>query len=169
MVGAREQATGVAARIAHQVGIRHDQIVVASPLDRIEIPDDGDVTRLAATARFRCNPVAIVVVELVPGRIGHEWVRAVLGGLRAEQVRFAVPAERLIAQRRLTISALGGVDAVDLTDASGCEAPDEALQVGVPIASIDGHPASPALWAATVLAAHHRSDTTVDRNSVATR
>ena len=162
VVGVRDHALDVAAGLATELGIHPNDVVIAAPVAPIVIPTQLESTRLAAAARYRCKPVAIVVVELVPGRIGHEWARAVLNGLRAEQVRFAVSADRPVAQQRLTIAALGGVDALDLMNVTDCPNPEHSLDLGIPIVTIDGRPATPEMWAATVLAAHHRSDSMVD-------
>ena len=43
-----------------------------------------------------------------------------------------------------------------------CPNPEHSLDLGIPIVTIDGRPATPEMWAATVLAAHHRSDSMVD-------
>ena len=123
--------------------------------------------RLAATTRFRCTPVAVIVVELVPGRQGHEWVRAVLDGLRAEQVRLAVDTSRFVANQFLSVGAVGGVDVIDLLDATDHHDPSEALGLAGPVATLDGRPATAELWAATVLSAVLSARAaTVDRSGV---
>lgn len=169
IVGGRDEAIEVAEMLARQLRIDPDEVLLASPQAPIEIPSHVDATRLAATARYRCTPLAIVVVELVPGRLGHEWARTVLAGLRAEQVRFATATDRVVSQQQLAIAAVGGVDAVDLVDATSCPRPEAMLDLGVPVATIDGRRAGPEMWAATVLASNHRAAGTVDRSAAATR
>ena len=118
-----EVAGGLAARL----GIPTDEVIVASPPADVVVPTPEDAMRLAATTRYRCAPVAVIVLELVPGRQGHEWVRVVLDGLRSEQVRLAADTTRLIAHQHLSIAAVGGVDVIDLLGASEHPAPDDAL------------------------------------------
>ncbi len=138
-------------------------MIVASPPDDLVVPTADEALRLAASARFRCTPLAVVVLELLPGRLGHEWVRAVLDGLRAEQVRFAADTGRLVAHQHLSVAAIGGVDAIDLLDANLHPEPELAIGLSAPIATIDGRPASPEMWAATIIASGR--GVAIDRSS----
>lgn len=160
VVGAKVEALQVAARIAAQLGVPADEVVVAAPSAPASIPTPDDIVRFAATVRFKCNPVAIVAVELVAGRLGHDWARAVLGGLQAEQVRFAVAAADA-GHGPHVLTALGGAHAVDLLAVDAAD-PEDALSLGVPVATLDGRPASPELWAAASLAAQLREAPMVD-------
>ena len=169
VIGSRTEALEVAGGLAARLGIPTDDVIVASPPADVVVPTPEDAMRLAATTRYRCAPVAVIVLELVPGRQGHEWVRVVLDGLRAEQVRLAADTTRLIAHQHLSIAAVGGVDVIDLLGAAEHPAPDDALQLPTPVASIDGRPATPELWAATVLAGRATSGATVDRSGVTGR
>lgn len=169
VIGSRTEALEVAGGLAARLGIPTDEVIVASPPADVVVPTPEDAMRLAATTRYRCAPVAVIVLELVPGRQGHEWVRVVLDGLRAEQVRLAADTTRLIAHQHLSIAAVGGVDVIDLLGASEHPAPDDALHLPTPIASIDGRPATPELWAATVLASRATTGATVDRSGVTGR
>ena len=58
---------------------------------------------------------------------------------------------------------------IDLLGAAEHPAPDDALHLPTPIASIDGRPATPELWAATVLAGRATTGATVDRSGVTGR
>ncbi len=169
VIGSRTEALEVAGGLAARLGIPTDEVIVASPPADVVVPTPEDAMRLAATTRYRCAPVAVIVLELVPGRQGHEWVRVVLDGLRSEQVRLAADTTRLIAHQHLSIAAVGGVDVIDLLGASEHPAPDDALHLPTPIASIDGRPATPELWAATVLAGRATTGATVDRSGVTGR
>ena len=169
VIGSRTEALEVAGGLAARLGIPTDDVIVASPPADVVVPTPEAAMRLAATTRYRCAPVAVIVLELVPGRQGHEWVRVVLDGLRSEQVRLAADTTRLIAHQHLSIAAVGGVDVIDLLGASEHPAPDDALQLPTPIASIDGRPATPELWAATVLAGRATTGATVDRSGVTGR
>lgn len=163
IVGTRSDAARVAGALAERCGIPTDDVIVASPPDDLVVPTADEALRLAASTRFRCTPLAVVVVELLPGRQGHEWVRAVLDGLRAEQVRFAADTGRLVASQHLSVAAIGGVDAIDLLDANLQPEPELAIGLSAPIATIDGRPASPEMWAATVLASGRGA--AIDRSS----
>ncbi|MFN8051674.1 MAG: hypothetical protein U0Q22_09575 [Acidimicrobiales bacterium] len=169
VVGNRIDALQVAGRLAVTLGIAPDDVIVAAPGADIVVPSVDDTMRLAATTRYRCNPVAIIAVELVAGRVGHDWARAVLDGLRAEQVRLAADTTRLLTQLHLSVAALGGVDVVDLLNAASHPEAASVIELGTPVATIDGRPATPEMWAATVLAGHLRETSTVDRFATGTR
>lgn len=153
VVGARAEALRVAGALAAAIGVRPDDVVVASPAADLVIPTTEEALHLAASTRRRCAPLAVIVVEVVPGRQGHEWARVVLDGLRAEQVRLAVDTAAFVAHPHLGIAALGGVDVVDLVAAADVPDPAAALVIDTPIGTIDGRAATPEMWAATVLAA----------------
>lgn len=160
VVGARVEALQTASRIAAELGVPADEVVVAAPSAPASMPTDEDTVRFAASVRFRCRPVAVVAVELVAGRLGHDWARAVLAGLRAEQVRFAVSAADA-SHGSHVLAALGGAQAIDLLAVDAAE-PADALGLGVPVATLDGRPATPELWAAATLAAQLREAAMVD-------
>ena len=169
VVGNRIDALQVAGRLASSLGIATDDVIVAAPSADIVVPSEADAMRLAATTRYRCNPTAVIAVELVAGRLGFEWARAVLDGLQAEQVHLATDTARLMSQHHLTVAALGGVDVIDLLNTSSSDAPEAALELGTPVATIDGRPATAEMWAATVLAARLRATSTVDRFAMSGR
>jgi len=156
VVGGRDEAAIVCARLATVLGIPAESVIVAAPQADLRIPSQVEVSRLAASARYEVTPVAVVMVELQPGREGHVWARVVLDGLGADQIRMAADTDRLLAQQHLSIAAIGGVDVIDLLEASVHEGPEEILEMGIPIATIDGRPATAELWAATVLASRLR-------------
>lgn len=160
VVGARVEALQAAARIAEQLGVPADDVVVAAPSAPASVPTEEDTVRFAASVRFRCRPVAVVAVELVAGRLGHDWARAVLAGLQAEQVRFAVSAAEA-SHGSHVLAALGGAQAVDLVAVDAAD-PTDALDLGVPVATLDGRVATPELWAAATLAAQLREAAMVD-------
>lgn len=173
VVGARGEALRAAGRIAAGLGIGTDDVIVAAPAPEVVVPSAEDAMRLAATTRYRCNPVAVIVLELVPGRLGHEWVRVVLDGLRPEQIRFAADLTRLLSHQHLSVAAIGGVDALDLLDVTAHPSPTDALVLPTPVGTLDGRPASADLWAATYLAAALRGDgsgiPTIDRSAAVAR
>ena len=156
VVGARAEALGVAGSLAAAIGLPADDVIVATPSVDLVVPTADEAMRLAASTRFRCTPVAVIVVEVIPGRQGHEWARVVLDGLRPEQVRYAVDTAALVGQQHRTIAAIGGVDVIDLLGAAEHPDPTAALDATAPIGTIDGRAATPEMWAATVLAARVR-------------
>lgn len=166
VIGARHEALETAGRLAERLGVPTDDVIVASPPADVVLPTPDEAMRLAATTRYRCAPVAVIVLELVPGRQGHEWVRVVLDGLRAEQVRLAADTTRFLAHQHLSIAAVGGVDVIDLLGTTSHPSPADALDLPTPVGSLDGRPATPELWAATVLASPSVSAPTVDRSGV---
>ena len=150
IVGNDEAAHRVATSTASSLGIEADEVVVASPHDPHRLPTAGELTQLARALADR-GPRSILVIELVAGIAGHEWARAVISGLRPARVNLAIDAGCGYDELRRTVTALGGIDAIDLLDVAASHHAEELLEMNIPIATLDGRDASPALWAATVL------------------
>jgi hypothetical protein len=69
------------------------------------------------------------------------------------QVRYAAPAWRSPDEHGARIEAVAQVDAVDLVDLDAAEEPSAFLGMSPSVATLDGRPVSPGLWAAYLLAA----------------
>jgi hypothetical protein len=161
VVGAAADALAVARGLAGA----HTPIVLASPDAAAGTLADEDVTVLAdveAAADLRAGaitgrarrigtPHQIVVVDAGTGTRGLAWARRVLDVLEPGHVRLAVRAGESTDDVRATADLLDGVVALDVVTDGAPVAVDELLEIGVPVGSVGGWPASPALWAALTL------------------
>ena len=166
VVGEDDEARRAASTMAAAMGIDVDQVVVASPHDLNSLPTGAELAQVMSLLH-RQGSASILVVELEPGIAGHAWARAVIDGVRPSRVDLATDAEIGFDQVRRTVIALGGVDAIDLLDVATSHSAEELLEMNIPIATLDGRPATPALWAATVLSRPGASvvgDEGLDRN-----
>ncbi|HSL57423.1 MAG TPA: hypothetical protein VK866_06240, partial [Acidimicrobiales bacterium] len=158
VVGDLAAARSVAASLAPRFGVDPDGVVVATQITPAEVPrwmridDPATAATRAASWRDR-HRSAVVAVELVPGADGHAAAAAVLAALAPDQVRLVVPAWRDPTELDVKSAALGGLDVVDLVELDQASDPEAFLDGHLPVGSLDGRPASPELWAATLLAA----------------
>ena len=93
----------------------------------------------------------LVVVSVMPGMDGHRWAAETLAAIAPAQIRLAVAGWRPIDRVAQTLAGIGGVDVIDLVSLDGATAPKTFLRLGVPVASIDGQPATATLWAALLV------------------
>jgi hypothetical protein len=126
------------------------------------VPDVEAAARLRAgaiTGRARrvATPHRIVVVDAGTGTRGLAWARRVVDVLEPDHVRLAVHAGQAGDDVRATADLLDDVVALDVVTGDGdAVAVDDLLAIGVPVGSVGGWPASPALWAALTLEGTNR-------------
>ncbi len=78
--------------------------------------------------------------------IAAEWVRDMVGALDATAVWAVVDATRRPKDVRRWIAAIGGVDGIVAHDVAATSEPGELLQLGAPVAYLDGMHATGAAW-----------------------
>lgn len=90
-----------------------------------------------------------VVVVDAPVTAGDDgWVRSITEALGATAIWAAVDATRKLADTARHLETMGRVDALAVYAASVCSDPAGVLALDVPVALLDGRPATPAAWAA---------------------
>ncbi len=163
IVGARGDAVNAAVGVARSIGQLASDVLVAAPSAQAVAPEHMAATVRATVRqrerRGRTGPTVVVVV-VEPGRDGHRWATALLSILDAAQTRLALAGWRPVERLEQTIIGLGGVDAIDVVDLESAEHPDLLLDLGVPVATIDGEPATVEAWVA-VLASQDPTDVVV--------
>jgi len=154
IVGPRGDAVEVAVALAQAWGRAPSEVLVAAPTDPGVTPETiGQVVAESCrrrTHRGQSGP-ALVAVAVMPGTEGHRWAATTLRAIAPAQVRLAVAGWRPLDRVAQTLAGLGSVDAVDLVALDGAAAPEAFLRLGVPVASVDGLPATPAMWAALLV------------------
>lgn len=154
VVGPRGDAVEAAVALATAWGRAPSEVLVAAPTDPGVTPATIGMVVAESVRRRRQRgqdgPV-LVAVAVMPGPDGHRWAAETLGAIGPSQIRLAVAGWRPIERVAQTLAGIGGVDVVDLVALDGASAPEAFLRLGVPIATVDGHPSTPALWAALLV------------------
>jgi hypothetical protein len=154
IVGPRGDAVEVAIGLAQAWGRAPSEVMVAAPTDPGVTPATIGIVVAESTRRRQQRSQAgptIVVVSVMPGMDGHRWAAETLAAIAPTQVRLAVAGWRPIDRVAQTLAGIGGVDVIDLVSLDGATAPEAFLRLGVPVASIDGQPATATLWAALLV------------------
>jgi hypothetical protein len=115
---------------------------------------NGAVIKLADRAEFRLRNRSVgnrpsrtvVVVPSEPGDPG-EWTVDVLDRLDPELVYGIIPATRKSEDVASWAMALGGLDALALTDVERTVSPAAVLRLGIPVGLLDGRDATAEAWA----------------------
>lgn len=161
VVGDVEHAVTTARRLAERQGAPASAAgVLLAPDLRARDSSRVVITSLALVEEHRerwarREGTTFVAVALDPGDAGRAWAQEALHALSPAQIRYAAPAWRCADELQERISSLGSVDCVDLVDLDQATEPAEFLTLRRPVATIDGRPVTPELWAAHVVAARH--------------
>jgi hypothetical protein len=154
VAGELAPAQALAGRLAAAVGVDPGRILVAAPgAAGVEVPADRRISGpTAAERRARRMHVAdvphiVVVAAPVDGASG-EWAAATARALRATAVWAVVDCTRKAADLARHLRSLDRVDALAGHAAGASDDPATVLGLGLPVAYLDGHPATPSAWAA---------------------
>ena len=159
VVGSRGDAIEVAVSLAQSIGRAASEVMLAAPGDASVTPalmaGIVEASMRRRIDRGLTGPV-FVAVAVTPGIEGHRFAADVLERLRPSQTRLAVAGWRPLDRIAQTMAGLGGpdgggIDTLDLLEAQGAPTPEAFLRLGVPVATIDGEPATTAMWAAILL------------------
>jgi len=152
VVGDAADALAVAEGLAAAAGGDPADVLVATPDPTdlrpawLTVTGADDAARRAARWHGS-GRLTVVAVVLQPGLDGLAWARDVLGALRADQVRLAVPGWRRPDELAPRLMGLGCVHAIDVCEP--VEWPNAAgfLGLPIPVATIAGRPATVEVWA----------------------
>ena len=152
VVGAREAALLLARQIIAELGLDPDGLIIASTgYKGRAIPAERRMATIDAAAearrswRRRRRPT-VVAVDASSGRSG-EWTRRIIDTLEPTAVWGAVDATRKPEDIFEWSEQLGGFDAVGVSNIDQTVSPAAVLQCGIPVARLDGRPATPLQWA----------------------
>lgn len=110
------------------------------------ITEIGQLSTRADRWRKRTTPT-IAVVDAPMTVKAARWNRQALATLDAEAVWLVVPATRKTDDVAKWASRLGRTDGLVVTDVDASSDPASVLQLGFPVAWLDGRPATPGAWA----------------------
>jgi hypothetical protein len=158
IVGDLDRALECAGALADREGIDLDTVVVASQARhrrgvsaRHLVASPEVAADLAERSRRLPHPLIVAMhapVSAEPDR----WATRMLAALAPTAVWGVAPATHKSEDLAAWADGLGGLDALALEDLSATTSPADVLAAGIPVASLDGRHATPALWAALIAA-----------------
>jgi hypothetical protein len=158
IAGDLDRALECAGTLADREGIDLDTVVVASQARhrrgvaaRQLVASPDEAADLAERSRRLPHPLIVALhapVSAEPDR----WATRVLAALAPTAVWGVASATHKSEDLAAWADGLGGFDALALEDLSATTSPADALAAGIPVASLDGRHATPALWAALIAA-----------------
>lgn len=154
-VGARPVA--LARILAAEHGIDPDTVVIATEQELGNgVPawsqiTDGPTAQERRRSWRRRDHVSFVAVSVTTMTAATEWTNMMLDHLEPTQVWAVANAGWKAEDVSAWAQRLGGVDVLAIERLDETVSPASLLEVGVPVARIDGEPASPARWAELLL------------------
>jgi hypothetical protein len=158
IAGELDRALECAAALADRQGIDLDTIVVASQArhrrgvaSRQLVASPDEAADLAERSR-RLPHSLIVALHAPVSAEPDRWATRMLAALAPTAVWGVAGATHKTEDLAAWADGLGGFDALALEDISATTSPADVLGAGIPVASLDGRHATPALWAALIAA-----------------
>ncbi len=155
IAGAGPRAHSLASGLAAQVGSDPSETAIATPSPAIarRVPSGlslrGSEEAAERAPGWRRSRVAMVALDAaLDGDL--TWARHVLAALRPTAVWGLVDAWAKPDDIRSWAVRLGGIDALAVENVGATSSPATSLLAGIPVALLDGAPASAARWAALV-------------------
>jgi hypothetical protein len=156
IAGPAVEAMRAARQLCDRLHLDRDAILAAGFPDGTVDPEHvidqrwQAAARAAAVRSARQQP-AIVAVATDGGTADDPWLQGVIGALAADQLWLVVDATRKPTDSRLLLARVGRADALVVTGAAETTSPASVWELGVPVASIDGRPASRGAWAVLLI------------------
>jgi hypothetical protein len=158
IAGELDRALECAAALADREGIDLDTIVVASQArhrrgvaSRHLVASPDEAADLAERSRRLPHPL-IVAIHAPVSAESDRWATRMLAALAPTAVWGVASATHKSEDLAAWADGLGGFDALAVEDLSATTSPADVLATGIPVASLDGRHATPALWAALIAA-----------------
>lgn len=152
IIGDLAGAVSVARTVLAMWRLDADVMAVAGPNTSglpgsCRLTGQADAGRWAARLRTGDTPgIVIVEADLDARTIG--WVRSIVTAVGATAVWTVIDATRKTADSARWLESIGHVDALTVHSTSGTSDPASVLSLGLPVALVDGQPATPHTWAA---------------------
>jgi hypothetical protein len=153
LLGDRSAAMALAGELATELLLNPERIHLATTARGIAtIPPERRIASVSAASALRAEardadePV-IVVIDSPVGRAAVGWAANLLRVLEPGAVWAVVDAARKPEDVRVWAERVGGIDALAVRGLDETESPAAVLRAGIPVARLDGHPASALRWA----------------------
>jgi hypothetical protein len=155
LVGPLTEAMKIASILADELRIPQRAVWVVDPTDRggfdQVIRGPRDAARHADSMCLQETP-SIVVVDTAPDDtlIGDDvsWCAEILAAVAPQAVWALIDASRKTADVAAELERLGRVDALAVYSVTKTSSPATVWDLDIPVALLDGRPASPGVWAA---------------------
>jgi hypothetical protein len=145
-------STGVARDLATELAIDPESVVVVSQANDRGLPPWLHVADASTAAQrrrswWRRDRVTVVAVESCEGMEEAAWARGVVDALEPTLTWGVVDATRKPEDVAAWAERVGAVDAIALENVRATVSPASILNLGIPIARLDGRRATPERWA----------------------
>ncbi len=157
VVGEGEGAWDAAVQVVNTLGIEERALVYltggAAPT---KIPTARRITSLdqipSRLDRWRRRTTPTVAVVDAPMTVkAASWNRKAMTALKPDAVWAVASATRKAADVARWIDRIGRTDGLVITDVDASSDPASVLELGVPVAWLDGRPATPGAWAGLIV------------------
>ncbi|HET9186728.1 MAG TPA: hypothetical protein VFN80_02145 [Acidothermaceae bacterium] len=153
VVGEGESAWDAALQVARSMGLDEKSLAYltsgGAPAKIAPARRISDLEQLQVRLdRWRKRTTATIVVVDAPMSVrAAAWSRKAIGALGASAVWLVVPATRKTEDVAHWAERLGVIDGLVVTDVDASSDPASVLQLNIPVAWLDGRPATPGAWA----------------------
>jgi flagellar biosynthesis GTPase FlhF len=153
IVGKHDEALAVARQLAVETRTDRREIVLCGPthdgatangLLHLATADEAEEHRRSWRRRLR--PTLVVVDAPISGS-EQLWTNDVIGALEPHSVWGVADAGRKLEDVAVWVDEVGGIDALAVAGLDATTTPAAILQLGLPVAMVDGELACPELWA----------------------
>lgn len=157
VVGEGASARRLAAALADEIGGDSTAVPFAScqagahvfATGKLLVRSAEDAAELAPV--WRREHAAVVVVDSAVTSVERSWANHMIAALRPTAVWGVVDATCKTEDVAEWARSLGGIDALALSNFNLTASPAAALGAGIPVARIDGQPATASRWVASVM------------------
>ncbi len=157
VVGDLRTAASVARALAPSLAVEPDAIILITPRRQgsagggpLELTTEAEINDHRRSWRWRSHPT-LVALDAPVSRKDHAWAAAMLASLEPTAAWGVADASRKPEDIAAWSEALGGLDALSLADTESTVSPAAILRLGLPVALLDGEPATPERWADLLL------------------
>ena len=145
VIGIGTPPDALARRLAGELDIDPEDVVIASPEAMSDLSDPERVKAFRRRCRRRAEPT-VVACCVGSGAAQLRWAHRILDRLDATITWAVVDASLKAEDVEHRTDLLGGVDVIALTGVADTVSPAAILGLNIPVGRIGSNPATPAVW-----------------------